>query len=173
MTLSVSWSRSSPQLSEGERLDACVRWQQSCYILRFVGRYNESPQDHTSFLDICYMYNVKCIISYLICCRVMPTVWMSTSSNAKRYVRCFRSLYPSLDFRFNVCFVISPWSFGVCRERICGMMYLRTLLFCVSGLISRLERSSAVQRLSWPNSFRASLRTRFRYITHLYTLTNC
>jgi len=84
----------------------------------------------------------------------MPTVWMSTSSNAKRYVRCFCSLYPSRVILILGSMFVLLYHLGFLvffREPIYGMMYLKTLLFCVSGLISRLERSSAVQRLSWLN----------------------
>lgn len=49
------------------------------------------------------------------------------------------------------------------RVHTCRAMCLRTLLFSVSGSISRWARSSVAQKRSWPNSSKTSLRTSYRY----------
>lgn len=54
-------------------------------------------------------------------------------------------------------------SVGSLRVHTCRAMYLRTLLFSVSGSISRWARSSVAQKWWWLNSSKTSLRTSYRY----------
>lgn len=71
-----------------------------------------------------------------------------------------------LTHNIPLLFRLQTFTFCLCvlvRVPTRGMMCLKTLRPSARGSTSRWARSSAVQRLSWPNSSRTSLRTNCRY----------